>query len=53
MQTVKGMMRMYQPAQKPATGKPMKMSRRNQMTIHSGFAPSDPEPEPEAILIGI
>ena len=29
MQTVKGMMRMYQPAQKPAMGKPMKMRSRN------------------------
>ena len=51
MHTVKGMMRMYQPAQNPATGKPRKMRMRNQMIIHSGFALSVPEPDPEPILI--
>ena len=50
MQTVKGIMRMYQPAQNPATGKPMKMRRRNQMIIHSGLALSVPDPDPEPIL---
>ena len=51
MHTVKGTMRMYQTAQKLAMGKLMKMRRRNQMIIHSGFVHSDPEPEPEAISI--
>ena len=50
MQTVKGMMRMYHPAQNPATGKPRKIRMRNQMIIHSGLALSVPEPDPEPIL---
>ncbi len=34
MQTVNGRMRMYQPAQNPATGNPRKSKMRNQMILH-------------------
>jgi len=43
-------MRMYQPAQKPARGQPMKMSPRNQTKDQKGFPPPEPSPPPAAIL---
>ena len=49
-QTVKGSMRMYQPAQKPARGQPIKRSPRNQTKDQKGFPPPEPSPPPAAIL---
>jgi hypothetical protein len=40
MQTVKGRMSIYQPAQNPATGKAMNHRMRNQMMLHK-MLPAD------------
>lgn len=50
IQTAKGRIRMYQPAQKPATGQPIKRSPRNQRKDQTGLPPPDPRPPPAAIL---
>ena len=40
MQTVKGKIKMYHPAQNPATGKAMKIRMRNQMICHKTLPPA-------------
>ena len=40
MQTVNGKIRMYHPAQNPATGKAMKMRIKNQMICHKTLPPA-------------
>ena len=47
MQTLKGWKRMYQPAQKPANGNPMKMSASSQRMLIN----KSPAPFPLAIII--
>ena len=44
MHSVKGRMRIYQPAQKPATGKAMNHRMRNQMILHKMLPPPSPAP---------
>ena len=53
MQTPNGRMRMYQPAQNPATGHPTKMSPRNQRKDQTGLPPPEPIPPPAAILSAV
>ena len=52
-QTAKGRMRMYQPAQKPASGQPMKRSPRNQRNDQMGLPPPEPSPPPAAIFSAV